>query len=373
MEIQNHRQPLRRTLEALRNGKLTLGFIGGSVTDGRFFNNWPEPVTAWFVERFPDARIVVENAAIGATGSELGIFRAKRDLIDRGADLVFVEYAANDNGGSDERNRRTQEGLIRKLLSAGCDVVLAYIFFQPMYQDMIAGKVFRTIAAFEELAEHYRLGSVWMGKHALNELMAGKMRWEEWLPDNIHPGHRGSLSYAQPVIAFLEKELCTRDLAVASKAKARKPQSAAAFAKLPAPLDKRNWEHCYGLDLAQVKTVGPWTLRRSLSFVWYDMLLDTSVPGAKLSFDFDGRALLLGFDFSNNDAEFVYRLDGGDPVASNRDHPAWYVNSLGWYRTFVIAENLKPGRHHLELEVIHGDRPDCRGTNFRLALIGVVP
>lgn len=34
---------------------------------------------------------------------------------------------------------------------------------------------------------------------------------------------------------------------------------------------------------------------------------------------------------------------------------------------------LPPTTHLFELEVIHGDRPDCTGTNFVLALIGVIP
>ncbi|WP_029192644.1 hypothetical protein [Paenibacillus harenae] len=70
----------------------------------------------WLAEQFPDARISVENAAIGATGSDLAAFRAKRDLIDRGCDLVFVEYAVNDEGTPPEQRGRSREGLIRAKL-----------------------------------------------------------------------------------------------------------------------------------------------------------------------------------------------------------------------------------------------------------------
>lgn len=90
--IWKHRNPLVNTMKAIENGKLIIGFVGGSITDGRGFHNWPEPVVAWFVEKYPDVQIVVENAAIGATGSDLAVFRAERDLINRGCKIrMFIK------------------------------------------------------------------------------------------------------------------------------------------------------------------------------------------------------------------------------------------------------------------------------------------
>ncbi|GAG09786.1 unnamed protein product, partial [marine sediment metagenome] len=208
MVVHQYRGGLGRTLAALADGAATLGFAGGSITDPRAGHNWPEAVIAWFVETFPDVRFSVENMAIGATGSESAIFRAQRDLIDRGCDLVFIEYAVNDVGMSTEKRGRTREGLLRKLLAGeGRDVVLAYTFGRAMYDDMLDGRVPDTIAEFEQLGEHYNLGSVWMGLHTLREVQAGRMRWEHWMPDGVHPQLRGSLSYAQSVIEFCRREL----------------------------------------------------------------------------------------------------------------------------------------------------------------------
>src|SRR5688500_18389521 len=104
MKVHQHRSGLRRTRAAIDRRQITLGFIGGSITDGRTGYSWPEATIAWFCRTFPGVRVIVENAAIGATGSELACFRARRDLVDRGCDLVFVEYAVNDfNENSDKR------------------------------------------------------------------------------------------------------------------------------------------------------------------------------------------------------------------------------------------------------------------------------
>ena len=363
MNIRNHRCGLHRTLKAIQNGTLTIGFVGGSITDGRVPYNWPEPVAAWFVRQFPGLRLQVENAAIGATGSELAVFRARRDLIDRGCDLVFIEYAVNDSGEPPVRRRRTREGLIRKLMAGqGRDLALVHTFGQNMYEEMMQDRMPDTVRDLEELAEHYGIGSVWMGLHALNEVRAGQMRWEEWLPDGVHPQYRGSLAYAESVNRFLEHEL------VSSPGEMPLP----AGPQLPRPLDPENWEHAHALPLSEVELSGPWTTRRHLSMIWMDRLLDTAAVGARLAFEFEGTALTLGFDFGRTSSEFKYRLDGGDWTPVVRERPDWCGDS-GWYRLTSIADNLPRHRHRVEIEVTHGNAPNCTGTNFRLGLIGVVP
>lgn len=362
MDIYQYRRGLQRTLRALEQGALTVGFVGGSITDGRPGYSWPEALTRWLVERFPQARITVENAAIGATGSDLAVFRAQRDLIDRGCDLVFVEYAVNDSGEKPEKRRRTREGLLRKLLAAeGRDVVLVYTFGQSLYDDMLHDRVPATIADFEVLGEHYGLPSVWMGLHTLNEVRAGLLRWEEWLPDGVHPQQRGSLSYAQSVMAFLERELIT----------APSPGAIPTGDARPAPLDPMHWEHVEQLPFSAVRLEGPWTVRRWLNMPWMDLVMDTAAPGARLSFSFEGHALALGFDFGHTSAEFRYRLDNDGWVTVTRERPEW-CGASGWYRLSMIAEDLPNTLHEVEIEVIHGNRPECTGTNFHLALIGVV-
>lgn len=92
--------------------------------------------------------------------------------------------------------------------------------------------VVRSRADFEILAKHYRLNSVWMGLHAFNEVKAGKMKWREWLPDGLHPEHRGSLSYAESVISLLNEKFAVDN----KKHSTRKYQ-------LPTAHNPDNWEH----------------------------------------------------------------------------------------------------------------------------------
>ncbi|RXZ79370.1 SGNH/GDSL hydrolase family protein [Paenibacillaceae bacterium] len=348
-------------MRALAAGTLRLGFIGGSITDARTRYNWPEAVIAWFKEHFPHTQLFVENAAIGATGSELAVFRAEHDLIDRQCDLVFVDYSVNDEDEPSEKRMRTREGLLRKLMADGRrDVLLVHTFRQSFYREMSEGKVPSSIADFEMLAEHYHIGSIGMGLYALEEVRLGRMRWEEWLPDGLHPTERGSLSYAQSVIKFLQKEL----MGLENNAPSAEPTM------LVQPLNPKNWEKASSLPLSDVITEGPWVIRRWPHLEWMDQVLETAAVGAKLKFSFVGGGLTLGFDFGKTSSEFRYRLDNGPWENSARNRPEWCGNE-GWYRVHTIAEDLIDGPHEFEMEVIHGDAPNCTGTNCRLALIGI--
>lgn len=356
----HHRNKLNNTKHALENGKLTIGFLGGSITQ-HAFHNWPEPVANWIAEKYPSACIQVENAAIGATGSDLAVFRAQRDIIDRNCDIVFVEYAVNDWNETTERRNRTREGLVRKLLKDGKrDVVLVYTFRQEMYSYIMRGEIPDSISEFERIAEHYGIGSVWAGLYAFREVQRGKMRWEEWLPDGLHPQYRGSYSYACCVIEYLEKELS----AMGTDSMYEKQD-------IPMPLNQNNWQNACILPISSVKREGPWKLVRSTDNVWIDYILATSAPGSKLSFEFQGQGILLGFDFGKTSSEFQYRLDEGEWLTSCRDRPLW-CGERGWFRTIVIFEDLSCTNHSVEMMVVHGDRPECTGTNFYLALIGVI-
>lgn len=421
-EIWNVRSKLARTEQKIKQGKLVIGFIGGSITDGRPRHNWPEAVTAWFVDRFKGIKIVVENAAIGATGSDLAVFRAKRDLLDRGCDLIFVDYAVNDEGVPTQRRMATREGLIRKLLAGESqeipnsnvtidgktldrsinelelcpDVVLVYTFSQSMSEPMLAGQVPPSIAEFEQLAQHYNLNSIWMGKYAFQEVQRGLMSWEEWLPDGLHPTSRGSYSYAQSVIAFLEQQLVNNEKGNSeNNNKDNNKDSDNGYNQnkfliaepscnvedleerpllnhsLPEPFEASHWQNSSVMSLDSICLEGPWIMKRWLDYEWFDQVLETNTIGAKLSFHFNGRGVAIAFDFGKASADFKYRIDNGEWVVVQLDRPDW-VGSGGWLRLSTLAETLAAGEHFVELEVVHNNDPACKGFNFRLGLVGII-
>jgi len=370
MNIIHNRGSLIRTKKALKNKNLTVGFIGGSITDGRTNWNWPDPVCSWLNETFPAVQLTVENAGIGGTGSDLATMRVDREIINRNCDLVFVEYAVNDWWFDTERRMRTREGLIRKLLQdEERDVVFVYTYGHYMFPFMIKNQVPPSIAEFETLADHYNISSVWMALNAFNQVKQGKLQYDEWLPDHLHPQYRGSLAYGESVVSFLKSALTgTASKKVIPHGK-----------KLPKPINKNNWQGLHLKPFSEVKRTGPWIVKRWNKLAFIDQTLWTTAIGAKLSFDFNGRGLILGFDFGRASSEFRYRIDNGEWKESKRMRPEW-CGQEGWYTPYHIADDLPIGKHKFELEVIHGNyegkaelNPQFSSTRFCLGSIGVIP
>jgi lysophospholipase L1-like esterase len=341
--IQFRRSP-QRFLKAIAEGQLSIGFLGGSITDGANESNWPEPVTRWLLQRFPDVRLRIENAAIGATGSDSACVRARHEIIERGCDLTFVEYVVNDYGHPSERRGRSREGLIRQLLAAGQDVVLVYTYCPEMREDIERGEIPPSVAEFEALAAHYALGSVWSGLHALRAVAAGALTLEEWLPDGLHPSPQGSQLYADVVIQFLEQT--TRNLESESL---ETPES-----RLPKALDAAHWQHIESFSLSSIEADANWLLRRVHTLYHVEQVLETQSGGAELSFDFQGRGLLPLCDFGHNSADFQFRFDQGPWQFAERERPSW-CGARGLVRAFLAADDLEAGR------------PSFRASGFALS------
>lgn len=332
------RSGLPNAQAALRRGHLAIGFIGGSITDPRPRYSWPETVVAWLADRWPSLRIRVENAAIGGTNSELACFRAQRDLVQRGCDLIFVDYAVNDLPEPAERRARSREGLLRQLLaSRSTDVVLVHVFAQAMLKAMRLGGHHPSITEFEELAKHYQLNSVFSGLHAYRQLCQGLLRAEDWLPDGIHPQARGSLSYAEPVISLLD-DLLRRPATSQNSS----PES------LPAPRDPDCWEHISRADPASFTLSGPWIERRWAHHTAIDLALETHSPEASLHAEVSGHTIALGWDEGLDAGRFAWRIDGGEWQYYDRKPGAW-LPETSLYRSLVLGEGLSDGPHSVDL------------------------
>ncbi|MDG0813443.1 hypothetical protein [Cohnella rhizosphaerae] len=179
------------------------------------------------------------------------------------------------------------------------------------------------------------------------------------------------MSYAQAAIAYLERELQPEDADSSGVSPGESGNRASTTGMMPAPLNDKHWGRVSQLSFADVATEGPWTIRRSSRSVWIDRMLATSAVGAKLSFAFEGTGLALAFDFGKRSADFRYRINGGEPAVHVFDRQDWCPDE-GMFQLAVVAGDLPSGKHHAELEVVHGDGPGCTGTRFKLAFIGVI-
>src|SRR5580698_5367485 len=95
---------LPNVLAKLKAGQeVRVGYLGGSITAAP---GWRVKSLKWLQEQYPAAKLSEINAAIGGTGSDLGVFRAQHDVLQFKPDLLFVEFAVNDGGAAPEQIQR---------------------------------------------------------------------------------------------------------------------------------------------------------------------------------------------------------------------------------------------------------------------------
>ena len=227
---------------AKRGGRLVIGFIGGSITQGSLSSTpqtcYAYRVYTWWKETFPQAEFVYCNAGIGGTTSEFGAARVGTDLLAERPDFVIVEFSVNDE--STEHFKETYEGLVRKILGAAWNpaVLLVHNVF---YHNGANAQMMHAA-----IGRHYDLPSVSMQSSIYPEVVAGRIENRAITPDDLHPNDEGHALVASVITYFLEQ--------VRSGKLTGSNTSFAPGAKLPAPLTRipsafamprhRIWQDC---------------------------------------------------------------------------------------------------------------------------------
>jgi lysophospholipase L1-like esterase len=182
---------------------LNVVFFGASLTWGA---NASDPMLTSYrgliVQRlestYPKAHFKFWDAAIGGTGSQLGVFRLDRDVLRRQPDLVFLDFSANDDiNTADPETLASYESLVRRIIIEAHAPVVQVIF--PFMWDIQRGNTegMKRRDAHHAISQAYHtaLGDaitlcqqcVRNGQTTLEKL---------WPFDGVHPGDAGYAAFA---------------------------------------------------------------------------------------------------------------------------------------------------------------------------------
>ncbi|MFG0265248.1 MAG: GDSL-type esterase/lipase family protein, partial [Rhodopirellula sp. JB055] len=328
-----------------------VAYLGGSITAAP---GWRIQSREWLQEQFPNATVNEIRAAIGGTGSNLGVFRLQRDALRHDPDLLFVEFAVNDGGTAPERIHRSMEGIIRQTWAANpaTDICFVYTLTQPMLSDLKAGKMPRAASAMEDLADHYSIPSIHFGVEVARLEAAGKLIFKAPKPadttaepivfstDGVHPhvetGHRiytQTIARSWPTIAKASGE----------------PQPH----PLVQPLREDNWEQAKMVAIQPEMLSGNWTKLPSDHALAKRFqrnmpeLYQANDPGARLEFTFEGTHAGV-FDLLGPDGgEVRVDLDGKEVTRNRIDGYCTYHRMA----TLNIGSDLEPGQHTVRIEL----------------------
>ena len=342
---------LARAFDKARRGEaITLGYLGGSITQGyaasRDANRYASRITAWWQQQFPTAKVAAVNAGIGGTGSDYGALRVKQDLLSKNPDVVFVEFAVND--GDNEHSARTLEGVVRQVLGAPVSPACVLLFMSHNGRNAQRWHA--------QVGKHYDLPMVSYRDGLAVEIAAGRLKWADISPDDIHPNDRGHAMAARYVTALLDTHA------------ARPPAPQPATAALPAPRFTDLYANVDSRDAAD--------LRPTRADGWaYDAATKSwkaDRPGSVIEFETSGRGVALMYYRVHKDfGRARVTVDG----AHEQTFDGWFDQTWGGYRhTSDVATDLPPGRHAVRVELLNEKAEKSRGHEFRimgLAALGV--
>jgi lysophospholipase L1-like esterase len=349
---------------ATPGAEVRIAYLGGSITAQE---GWRPKTLAYFQKTYPNAKIMQINAAIGGTGSDLGVFRLKHDVLDLKPDLIFVEFAVNDGGQSPANIYKYMEGIVRQTWKAlpECDICYVYTVTDTLIAPLYEGKLPRAASAMEKIADHYGIPSIEMAMDVAKLAKEGKLILkmkkpvtdEEkakvgdkmiFAPDGVHPyPETGHELYLQAILRSLP----------AIAAASGKP----AAHELKAPFTPDNYENAKMIPIERA--------RLSSGFQKLDPATDplakrfgnrvpslyrADKPGETVTFSFKGRSVAI-YDLIAPDAgQIIVTLDGKPPVIRARfDGFATYPRLA----TLGIASDLPRAVHTVKLE-ISKDQPD---------------
>jgi len=185
---------------------LTVVFFGCSLTWGANasdpqLTSYRADVAQDLTDYYPNAHFTFRDAAIGGTNSQLGVFRCQRDVLDHNPDLVFLDFAANDDVYTlDPETMASYESLVRRiLLGAHCPIEQVIFPFKynikPGEMDHMKGR-----DAKIALAAVYNLATGDAIKPVYDDVLGGTIGINTvWPFDGAHPGDKGYALFSQAV------------------------------------------------------------------------------------------------------------------------------------------------------------------------------
>lgn len=338
--------------KAQRGEPITIGVIGGSITQGALASAqekcWGALTAAWWQKTFQESKITFVNAGIGATCSDLATHRVKQHLLDKSPDVVIVEFAVNDSINPLEAE--TLEGLVRQILKAPQQPAVILFFTMDKAGNSKQKE-------HERIGRHYGLPMVSLRNGLWPLVQSGEIAWTDFEADEVHPNDLGHRYCSQMLTGFMDG---------VRKVLPKEPDLSA-IPPVPQPLISDVFEHTalYNADtLKPVRNEG-WVSGPEDAMFGTGWKTDT--PGSVLEFALEGKAVsMLFWKIKGPMGNAEAWVDDREPVILD----AWFNADWGGYTSFhLVDRDLPSGKHTLYIRLLEEANPDSTGHEFQLRAV----
>lgn len=312
--------------------------IGGSITQAG--GGW---IGDWLKKTFPASAVVMRNAGMSATGSDLGLFRIERDVIATQPDLVLIEFAVNDGGRFEDSVIWSVESCVRRLKSLPHPP--AIVMLEAAQRQRPAD----SIPPQRKVAQHYGLVSVDLNTAVRKKLKMDNLKWEDLLSDDVHMKDRGNAFYSEQISSVLGKF-------IGGKADPSHRELPPQMSKIPLIMNG---------NLSSVPLGEGWGREQSVKGWWNMFFLGATscrTGGKILEIPFRGTAVGIFYALDESYGVMYAGVDGMRPELIP-------CNNRKGYGYVILGRDLQPGEHVLRI-VVPKDGAGSEGVKLGYVMTG---
>lgn len=191
---------LVKKLEAAENGEsLTLGYIGGSITEGKNYSN---PFTSYVKDTFAKGSFKEVNIGMSGTSSVVGLVRAEKGLVAQNPDIVVIEFSVNDH--EDISYKKSFESLIRKFLEMPNEPAVIVLITRSK-----GG--FSSQTQMEAAGKNFDVPVISMNNSMTKAFNSGFLKPDDYYTDEYHPHEKGGQLIADTMAYYLRQAMKTEN------------------------------------------------------------------------------------------------------------------------------------------------------------------
>ena len=352
---------LKNTIYRLnKEKKLRIGYFGGSITEGSGATSWGKTswrarITAYLKEKYPEAEITEIMAAVGGTGTDLGLCRCAHDLLSGDPDLVFIEFATNDSFMPFTEQISGYENCLRQILNFKNTVDIVCVFSATQGTEKLIRETgdFSSRTAEATLAHYYGFPTADPGDMLRTKVALAGGDWLKYTVDATHPNDEGYLIYTDVMKNALDSWLS-----------APTPDALQAR-EIPKPLSTA--------DLTPGKLTELSDCAEALDgFTYIDRPFKHRFPhyfkadgiGSSIHYTFEGTCFGLYWIMDDQSGAVTVTLDGKETQTLF----AWdeYCKSFSRGSYVFPFKNLEYGTHTVDIRVCDEKHPESKGNDIAI-------
>lgn len=298
-----------------KDKKLTVGFLGGSVTEGTGASSperdsWARLICNNLRNDF-DATVVEKRMSIGGTSSFLAAFRYEYDFGSTKADqpdLLFIEFAINDyyDEYTYDQVVRNSESLVKKALSLNPKMDIVYVL---TFDNNTKNSDYDQLRAHKDVAQKYGFLCI-----NLRDILGPVADFKNDYSDNVHPNTNGYKVYAKEIYRKISACMPSLSDGIAN------PQ--VKNTAVPATAMSNYYKNMKFITSDKMKFTGNGWKYENEKFSWtqkgrFGGVVKASTKGAEMNFEFTGDTFAILYNRENGKGSISVQIDGGEVQTLN--------------------------------------------------------